>query len=958
VGRDRQLAELGTVLDAANYAPIACVIHGPAGIGKTTLWREALDRLGHRGYRRLTCRPAESEAGLSFGGLRDLLDDVPDRVLGSLHEPQRRAVEVALLRREADERALGPRVVAVALLGIVRELAGEAPVVVAIDDAQWLDPPTAQAVEYVTRRLGSDRVCVLTTVRSDREPVPPFGLAEALRPDRLVLIGLGGLSLGALHSLIHERIESSLSRPVLRRVEQMSGGNPFFALEIARALAQAGGQAGPGEPLPLPHNAGDLLVGRIQRLPVEARTVLGVVSALAQPTVDLVVAALGEKVGLDGLDRAEEQGIIEVQRGQVRLVHPLFGAAARPSGTARRRLHAHLAELVDDVEQRAWHLALASERRDERVAEALEAGASDAQARGALTSAAQLWELSGLRTPTGHTAAYATRMAAAGRALFHIGDTSRASKLLEAAAAKLPAGPDRGRVLLELAHVVFHEGATQRAVSLCSQASAEAGLAEAPGPAVGAPRSAAGLAEAPGPAVGAPRLLQIEAGLRQTWYGTHDLAGEQRAIEATLRLVTDQDADAEPDLAACVWMIAADVRFFTGRGLDRELVDRARRRLNPASTSWAANWAQMTWRSLAQHVEDPRDARATYADELAAAVEIGDEVATGTSLMHLAEIDCWLGEWQRARREALQSMEIIEQSGSRRWRGFVLYAQGLVLAHLGELDAATAAADEGLALANEFEDRWVAALHLVVLGFVAICRGDAAEADRQLTRADEIMQAAGVAEPARHRFHADHVEAVVGSGDLDRATTLVERMERRARIAPYPWLVAVTARSRGILAMAQGDLDAAADAFERAVAVHATLPMPFERARTLLWHGRLLRRRKEKLTARLALTEAARTFTDLGALDWAERAGSELHRLGLQRGTVGELTPTEERIARLVASGLTNKQVAAATFVTVKTVEANLGRIYRKLGIHSRRELAGYPPLVGATTDAPGDRRS
>src|SRR5215831_17529588 len=367
VGRDRELVELAAVLDAANHGPIACVVYGPAGIGKTTLWREALARISGQGYRLLTCRPAESEAELSFGGLRDLLDGVPERVLADLPEPQRHAVDVALLRQAADEPTLGYRAVAVALLGTMRRLAADTPVVLAVDDAQWLDRPTAEAIEYVARRLGTERVCVLATVRGDHESPSPFGLAQALPPDRILRIGLGGLSLGALHSLIHERVGLSLSRPLLRRVEQASGGNPFFALEIARALEHAGGQAAPGEPLPLPQSMGELLVARIERLPADAREVLRVVAALAAP------------VGLDGLDRAEEQGVVEVQRGQVRLAHPLFGAAARTSGVGWRRLHKRLADLVDDVEQSAWHLALASERRDERVADALEAGAATAQ---------------------------------------------------------------------------------------------------------------------------------------------------------------------------------------------------------------------------------------------------------------------------------------------------------------------------------------------------------------------------------------------------------------------------------------------------------------------------------------------------------------------------------------------------------------------------------------------------
>lgn len=934
VGRDAQLAELGAVLEAASYGPIACVLHGPAGIGKTTLWRAALTGVADRGYRLLACRPAESEAGLSFGGLRDLLDELPEPVLAGLPEPQRRAVEVALLRREADDPPLGHRAVAVALLGILRRLATETPVVLAVDDAQWLDVPTAQAVEYATRRLTTERVGVLATVRSDREPVPPFGLAQGFPPDRLIRIGLGGLSLGALHSLIHERIELSLSRPTLRSVEQASAGNPFFALEIARALAEADWQGRPGEPLPLPNTAGELLIRRIRQLPPAARDVLNVVSALAQPTVELVIAALGEPAALAGLDQAEEHGVIEVQRdaGQsVRLMHPLYGAAARTLTSSRRQLHARLAELVDDVEQRAWHLAMASEARDEQVADALESGAAAAQARGALTAAAQLWELAGLRTPAGHTPRYASRMAAAGRALFHAGDARRAWSLLDSALNGLPAGTDRARVLLELSHVAFHEGATQRAVALCAQASVEAA---------------------------GSRLLRLEAGLREAWYGTHDLAGEQQAIEATLRLLTDEDAEADPDLAACVWLTAVDVRFFTGQGLARELIDRALAVLEPDTTTWAGTWAMMTWRSLAKHVEDPRLARELYAEEFAQAAGVGDELATGTSLMHLAELDCWLGEWQRARSEVRESMEIMQQSGSRRWRGFVLYARGLTLAHLGELDEAAAAADEGLQLATELGDTWVAALQLTVLGFVALSRGDAVAAERHLTRADEHMQAATVVEPARHRFHADHVEAVVATGDLDRAAELVARLERRVQAAPYAWLQAITARSRGVLAMARSDLDTAAASFVAAMEVHDALPMPFERARTLLWQGRLLRRRKEKLAARTVLSEAEQIFTSLGAPIWAKQAADELGRLGLQRGTIGELTPTEERIARLVATGMTNKEVAAATFVTVKTVEANLGRIYRKLGIHSRRELATYPPLVGAATDSKDGRPS
>jgi len=932
VGRDRALAELGRVFDGASRGPVGCVVYGPAGIGKTTLWQAGLAIAESRGYHVLSCRPAESEADLSFAGLRDLLDDLPDQLLAELPAPQRNAVEIALLRRGGDGASSRHRAVPVGLLALVRALSAQAPVVLAVDDAQWLDPPTAHAIEYVARRLDRERVGVLVTVRSAGDPVSPLGLDGGLPLDRVARIGLDGLSTDALHQLISTRTPQALPRPTVRRIEQASGGNPFFALELVRAFVQSDGRAGPGEPLALPHDVSELLVGRIQRLPTAARAVLDVVAALAVPTVELVVAALGKPAGLHGVALAEEHGVIEVSRGQIRLAHPLFGTAGRPSSVGRRRLHARLAELVTDIEQRALHLALASDRRDAQVADALEAGAAKAEERGAPTSAAQLWELASLRTPESDVTLRARRTAASGTAMFHAGDTGRAGVLLETAVHDFGAGPDRARVLLELADVAFHEGRTQHAVALCDRA-----LADATG----------------------DRLLQVAAGVRRCWYGMHDVPGQMRSIEASLQLLTDEDALTDPELVACVWLMTAYYRFFNGRGIDRQLVEGARGLLRPdsvTSLTWAGDWARMTWRSFSKFI-DLGAVRAEYAAELAVATDLGDEPVVGTLLMHLADVDFLLGEWQRARVEVQRSAEIVAHSGSRRWRGFVLYAQGLLEAHAGELDAARTVLDEGLAIATD--DPFVAAMHLSVLGFIELCRDNAIEADRYLTRAGDLVDEMGIAEPGRHRFHGDQVEAAVAVGDLDRAARLVERLTRRAELAPYPWLVAITARSRGILAMAQGDLDGAAAAFDQAVAAHEAAPIPFERARTLLWHGRLQRRRKERLAAKTALSEALRVFTELGAPQWAERATVELQRLGLRRGTLGDLTPTEEQIARLVAGGLTNKEVAAAAFVTVKTVEANLVRIYRKLGVASRRELiARTVPeglYVGTFPDSPSN---
>jgi len=199
VGRDRQLAALLAALDAVGDGPVGCTVHGPAGIGKTVLWRVALADAAERGYRVLSCRPAESEAGLSFAGLRDLVDDGPDSLLATLPDRQREALEIALLRRASDGAPPGPRAVPVALLSVVRALTDAAPVVLAVDDAQWLDSPTAQAIEYVAGDLTREPVCLLVTARGDGEP--PFGLAQTLGAGRLTRIALTGLNADALHTL-------------------------------------------------------------------------------------------------------------------------------------------------------------------------------------------------------------------------------------------------------------------------------------------------------------------------------------------------------------------------------------------------------------------------------------------------------------------------------------------------------------------------------------------------------------------------------------------------------------------------------------------------------------------------------------------------------------------------------------------------------------------------------------
>jgi DNA-binding NarL/FixJ family response regulator len=226
----------------------------------------------------------------------------------------------------------------------------------------------------------------------------------------------------------------------------------------------------------------------------------------------------------------------------------------------------------------------------------------------------------------------------------------------------------------------------------------------------------------------------------------------------------------------------------------------------------------------------------------------------------------------------------------------------------------------------------------MVLGFLALSLEDMVGSQMHLGAAVSRLEMRGEREPARYRIHPDLAEAVIALGDLGRAAEMLHHLDERGRVFPRPWILATAARVRALLLAARGDVEAALASAESALEHHAALEMPFERARTVLVRGRLLRRRNQRRAARSALEEARAEFERLGAVLWAARATDEMSRVPVRK-TPSDLTPTEERIASLAAEGLTNKEVAERAFVSPKTVEANLARVYGKLGVRSRAEL-------------------
>jgi DNA-binding CsgD family transcriptional regulator len=308
--------------------------------------------------------------------------------------------------------------------------------------------------------------------------------------------------------------------------------------------------------------------------------------------------------------------------------------------------------------------------------------------------------------------------------------------------------------------------------------------------------------------------------------------------------------------------------------------------------------------------------------------------------VHMALLDSRLGDWPEARAWAERAVEAYEREGAELYPAFALRGLALVDALEGRVDEARRLSGRGLELAVERGDLVVALLHRHILGFVALSTGDVEEANRQLSAAGDLDAQLGARHPLRTRLDGDLAEAALAVGDIERAQRIVERLEHVAGVAPTPWTLAVGARCRGLLEAARGDLDSAAAALEHAIEEHEHLPMPFERARTLLAKGQVHHRRKEKKLADATLREALRIFEELGASLWAERARGELARVGLHRREPAELNETERRVAELAADGLSNQEIAQRAFLSVKTVEANLTRVYRKLGISSRAALA------------------
>jgi DNA-binding CsgD family transcriptional regulator len=902
VGRDEELAAVAAFLDGD--FPAALVLAGEAGIGKTTMWRAGLGQACERDVRVLVSRPAESEARLSFAGLADLLEPVLGDALGALPSVQRRALEAALLLSEDERPPPDQRTISTACLGVFRRLAGEGRVLVAVDDVQWLDPPTALVLEFVARRLAEEPVGLLVAERVAGEGVAPLGLGRTDLEVRRV--PLGPLSTGALLRLLRDQIGVTLTRPALHRVHDASGGNPFYALELVRALQARGGWVQPGRPLPVPQTLDAILRERLEALPTGVRDVAAAAAALARPTESI----LGDSLALE---QAAQAGVIELADGDVRFSHPLLASAAYTSigAVERRRLHRRLAEAVSDPEERARHLALGAEQPSEDVAAALDAAAHAASARGAPAAAAELAELAVRLTPTTERDRLVQRKVEAARYHLPAGEPAKSAAILERLAEEVPPGGARADALLLLASA---QQSFDRSLALAASA-----LGEAKGDDARVAKIECYIAE----------LHSAQGALeRAVKHARAGLASAERSGDETILAIA---------LSTVAWFETLSAVEPTPGLLERAVSLETARLHSEVSDTSSPSFALSMRLMCAGRLDE---ARARMRMSLDRAVSLGDQGALSAALLHQAELEWRAGNWPLAARHAEDGYDCAEQLGREQDMSALLYARALLDAHLGRVEKAREEAERGIALSESCGDEVFRLQNLSVLGFLELSLGDAGAADRILRPLAAHLSSSGWREPSISGELPNAIEALLELAELEEARRLLADLQDRVSRIESPWGEASADRCEGLVLAAEGDLEAALAAYERALAVHERLPQPFDLARTLLAQGIAQRRARRRRASRETLERALAAFDELGATLWAQKARAELARVGGRGPSGGDLTASERRLAELVAEGRSNKEAAAALFVTPKTVETKLSRIYAKLGIHSRAELA------------------
>ena len=712
---------------------------------------------------------------------------------------------------------------------------------------------------------------------------------------------VGALSLGAIHRIVTRQLGSALPRPWLVRVHGASGGNPLYAVELARTELRDDRRPDRDRPPTLV----ELAQQRMQALPEETRDALLLVAAEPQPKVALLSAALGTDA-LETLVPAFDVGLVELDGRQVRFAHPVLASAIHTGAPehVRRDAHARLAGAATSVEQRGHHLALATVEPDPEVAAAVERAARSARARGARAEAAELFRRAGELTPDDDGPSRGRRLVIAADCYFDAGGAQQARALLEEAVTL--DGPSRPEALWRLGRVLDETEGFVRSREQWEEALATDNLALV----VNVRRSMALAA----------LFIDGDIALQDAAAGVD--AAERLNDRRLLALALAMEAYVRGVLGDSTYRVPLD------RGLALE-DDTVLEELHSPSAV-AADLGRLSL--------DLETSRQGYEAVLRRAEEVGDARMETWCAYGLGMVETLAGNWERASELAHRATELSEQVTLLGLPAVRLTA--LVAASTGDVERCRELLGACDTTARQMGDKMNLLGTLAIAGFLELSLGASSAAAEALAEASAIQAELGIREPGVTRFLIDLSEALAAEGRTDEAERAVAVFSAQADELQREWAHPLIARAEGEVLLARGEVDAALVRLEAAVADERLLPMPLERARTLVALGSAQRRARQRRSARETLQRAVAVFVDLGAELWTARAQAELGRIGGRTTSSDGLTPTEERVADLVAEGMSNKQVASELVVSVHTVEAALTSIYRKLDVHSRTEMA------------------
>jgi DNA-binding CsgD family transcriptional regulator len=752
---------------------------------------------------------------------------------------------------------------------------------------------------YALRRFDDgERIGLLATVRTGTG-VDTSNVVDALPRDVLERRELPALTTAALHRLVLERYGVALTRPTLLRLHALSGGNPFFALEVARDL-------GAGDALAVPRELADLLRARLATLsPTAAQTVL-TAALLGRPSRELL--ALVEPTADEAIGEAVAADVLELSGADVRFTHPLLGSVHVDSTSmaTRRAAHARIAEVVDDPEERARHLALAAPGPDRRAAQALDAAVETARSRGALPAAADLASMAVAMTPGGDPDRH-RRVVLAAELAFAAGDLGGAESLLGDALSGETDGHRRAELLLHRGRVGYEGDHTAARASL---------------------REALALA---GPDLRLRVMVLLELAANE-----YERSGDSDGVVA-IAAEAERLAEELGDRAVLASAIGGHA-FFESSLTGEPLVDRFRRAValeeeagDAGGWSVAADFAKVLLDAQELELARPMYRR------LVARRRADEHTVLAEHLDELAFVELHAGNLDLAAELGREAVEVAAQAGRENTESIAQFRLGWIEGLRGNIEAARAACERSLRLAARTSGFTRGAR--LSLGYLESSLEHYDAAWRWLDPSDP---ATGDANPNRPVVPmAEIVEVLAGLGRTDEARQRLQPFADRAAALRRRWAIARAAHCEGLILAAEGDLEAAAATSTEAVGLAEDVGFPVPLGRALLALGVAQRRTYQKAQARATLQRAVAAFESAGARIWSDRARRELGRIGGRSTPAGgELSATEAAIAQLVAAGSSNKEVATALHLSTKTVEWNLSKIYRKVGVRSRTELA------------------